>query len=176
MKLDDSVDVLDLGFELVAPGKYNWEIDEGIQLFHNENSGKTSLKIPVFVESVIEGAGTEGGKAVIFVPIETEWGEKQLAALLTMTGLIKKFMEKFGEGFDPLNDENSMNALKLKLPGHIIMGTHEIKADKKGNDQVNFKKLEPSIRGAAKKVESKVKAGKKVASTPAASAEAGTDW
>lgn len=175
MILTDEVSVLDMGFEQVPAGKYNWEIDEGVQLFYNENSGKTSLKIPVIVESVIEGAGTEGGKAVIFVPIETEYGEKQLSGLLTMTGLVHKFMEKFSGGFDPLNDENALNALKLKLPGNIITGTHEIKNDNKGNPQVNFKKLEASIRGAAKKVEGKVKA-KKVVSAPKVDAVDGNDW
>lgn len=173
MQLSDENSSMELGFELVASGEYNWEIDEGIQLNENENSGKKTLWIPLVVESVIEGAGEEGGKAMYFIPIESEFGERQLSTLLTMTGLVHKFMEKFGSDFDPLNDDKSLNALKLKLPGKIVRATHIIKPDKSGTDRINFTKIEASIRGDAKKMEKKA-AGKKAAGKD--SSKGGDDW
>ena len=175
MQLTDEHTIMDLGFELVASGEYNWEIDEGIQLNQNEKSGKKTIWIPLVVESVIEGAGEEGGKAMYFIPIESEFGERQLSTLLTITGLIHKFMDKFGSDFDPLNDDKSLNALKLKLPGKIVKATHIIKADKNGTDRINFTKIEASIRGDAKKMDKK-SAGKTGGDAKKDAKAGGEDW
>ena len=90
MKLENTgSDVIDLDFEVPAPGTSVLEIQEGIRKNYNENSGKTTLLLPFMIDRVVEGPdGNEGLKLNHFVPIETAFGEKQLAGILTITELI----------------------------------------------------------------------------------------
>jgi len=75
------------------------------------------------IDKVVEGPeDNEGKKLSHFVPIETEFGERQLAGILTMVGLIGTFAQKFGATADVTGDA-FINAIKLKLPGKMIKCT-----------------------------------------------------
>jgi len=138
MKVLSGSDSMDLGFQLPQPGTSICVFDEGLQKRTNENSGKTTLQIPMVISQVIEGPQDNVGlKIVHFCPIETEFGEKQLANILHMTGLDKSFAEKFGDEIDP-TDQKIVNALTLKLVGKQVKVKHEIRMDNKGREQVNI--------------------------------------
>lgn len=146
---------IDLGFAVVPSGVYDWEIDEGIELFTNEESGKTSLKIPLLLHTVIEGDGEEGSQAVHFVPIESEFGERQLAAIITLVGLLEYFGKKYKGDVDPINDEIFLEDLALKLPGKIIRAKHEVRKNNKGREVMNFLKFMKATKGKKKPAKKK---------------------
>jgi hypothetical protein len=130
-------DEMDLGFQVPAAGTYAWQIQEGIDKFHNEDSGKTSLMLPMQIIAVIEGElESMNGKATHFIPIETPFGEKQLNTILTITGLIDDFAKHFADASP--TDEKVLGKLKIKLPGKIIKATHEIRKNQKGRENANF--------------------------------------
>ncbi len=137
----DAPKEMDLTFPIVSEGTYIWEIDEGIKLFTNEESGKTSQQIPMLVDQAIEGNEEEAGKkATLFIPIETKWGQDQLCVLLSITGLMPSFIEKFGEDIDVM-DTKFQAMLALKLQGKYIKAIHEIQKDNKGIDRMRFIKI-----------------------------------
>jgi hypothetical protein len=136
------VDHLDLAFEAPQPGVSILQFEEGIQKRTNEKSGKTTLQLPFMIDRVVEGPDENQGKKLShFVPVETEFGEKQLAGILTLTGLIDGFTQKFGEDVD-VNSDQFINALKLKLPGKFIKAHHESRKDQAGKDRANITKFE----------------------------------
>ena len=143
MKLEDQkIDQLDLSYEIAQPGVSVCQFEEGIQKRTNEKSGKTTLQLPFMIDRVVEGPDENQGKKLShFVPVETEFGEKQLAGILTLTGLIDSFTQKFGEDVDVTSDQ-FINALKLKLPGKFIKAHHEVKKDQGGKDRANITKFE----------------------------------
>jgi hypothetical protein len=163
---DTGQDVLELDFETPEKGVSICEIEEGIQLYTNQNSGKTSLRIPMVIDSVEEGPeDNDGLKLSHFCPIETAWGEKQIAGILTIVGLMGAFAKKFGTQVDPTSDQ-FINSLKLKLPGTFIRVHHDVRTDNNGKQRatvVRFEKLKKKI-DAVKSVENKD------------SAEAASDW
>lgn len=55
MRLDTGEDKMELGFQIPEAGKYLFQVSEGIELFTNENSGKTSLKVPTKIVEAIDG-------------------------------------------------------------------------------------------------------------------------
>jgi len=147
---DTGKDVLDLEFEIPEAGVSVLQIQEGIQKRTNENSGKTTLQIPFVIDTVLEGPeSNEGKKLSHFVPIETEYGERMLQGMLTLTGLVNSFADKFGNEIE-VTDDKFINALKLKLPGKFIKGTHEVRKDNSGKDRSNIVKLEKFSKGKAK--------------------------
>jgi hypothetical protein len=143
MKLENTgQDVLDLDFEVPAAGKSVLVIEEGIRKNYNENSGKTTLKIPLMIDSVIEGPeGNQGLKLVHFVPIESTWGERQTGALLVLTNLVDDFAQKFGTEVDITGDE-FIDRLKLKLPGKFVTAIHTTRPDKNGKERANIIRFE----------------------------------
>ena len=143
LKLENTgQDTLELGFEIVQPGVSILQFEEGIQKRTNENSGKTTLQLPLIIDKVIEGSeDNEGRKLSHFVPIETDFGERQLAGILTLTGLVDKMAEKFGPEVEVTND-SFINGLKLKMPGKFIKGYHELRKDMNGKDRTNITKFE----------------------------------
>ena len=174
MKLENTKsDSLDLGYEVPHPGISIMQFEENIQKQTNEKSGKTTLRLPLVIDRVVEGPDdNEGKKLSHFVPIETDFGERQLAAILSLTGLIDGFAQKFGGNVNA-TDEPFLNAVKLKLPGKFIKVTHEVRKDQKGKDQVNIVRFE---RFATSSAPSKADAGKaKAAGKPAQAAEAPMD-
>jgi hypothetical protein len=172
MKLENTgSDVIDLDFEVPAPGTSVLEIQEGIRKNYNENSGKTTLLLPFMIDRVVEGPdGNEGLKLNHFVPIETAFGEKQLAGILTITELIEPFSKKFGADVD-CTDDRFLNALKLKLVGKKLVATHTLRADNNGKERSNIVKFERATNSKRQPVQKEVPAD----SRPAA-ADDGDDW
>jgi hypothetical protein len=149
--IKDTPKSIDLGFQVPEPGTFIWQIQEGIEKFYNENSGKTSLKIPLKVDSVVDGpADPVGQTCAHFIPIETGFGEKQLACLLSITGLMEPFIQKYGAEVDPLDDK-FLAGLKLKLPGKMIQATHEVRENNKGQKNVNFTNFSAIGNASAKR-------------------------
>ena len=88
-----------------------------------------------------------GLKLSHFCPIETAWGEKQMAGILTIVGLMGACIEKFGTQVDS-NSEQFINFLKLKLPGKFVRVHHDVRTDNKGKERatiVRFEKLKKNI-------------------------------
>ena len=152
MKLENTKkDSVDLAFEIPQAGVSILQFQEGIEKRTNEKSGKTTLQLPLVVDRVVEGPEENAGKKLFhFVPIETEFGERQLAGILTITGLIDSFAKKFGKDVD-VNANEFINALKLKLPGKFIKAHHEVSKDQGGKDRASCTKFEKiTNNGAAK--------------------------
>ncbi len=143
MKLENTnQESMDLAFEIAQAGVSVLQFEEGIQKRTNEKSGKTTLQLPFVIDRVIEGPEeNHGRKLAHFVPIETDFGEKQLAGILTLTGLVDSLAQKFGEDVD-VTDDQLINALKLKLPGKFIKAHHEVRKDQQGKDRANITKFE----------------------------------
>lgn len=153
---DTGQDVLELDFENPKKGVSICLIEEGIQLYTNASSGKTSLIIPLVIDSVEEGPeGNVGLQFSYFCPIETTWGEKQMAGILTIVDLMGACVEKFGPQVDSTS-EAFINFLKLKLPGKFIRAHHDVRTDNKGKERakvVRFEKLKKKT-DVVKQVES----------------------
>ena len=168
MKLQNThEDHLDLTFEIPQQGVSIVQVEEGIQKRTNEKSGKTTLQIPLVIDKVVEGPEENQGKKLShFVPIEMEFGERQLAGILTLTGLIDSFAQKFGEDVDITGDQ-FINAVKIKLSGKVLKAHHEVKKDQSGKDRANVTKFEKVGSNAPTK-----------GHTPAAAASGGnqSDW
>jgi len=144
-------DYLDLDFEVPEAGVSILQFEEGIQKRTNEKTCKTTLQLPLVIDSVVEGpAENKGKKMSHFVPIETEFGEKQLAGILTITGLMPGFAKKFGNDVD-VTDDAFINALKLKLPGKLIKVAHEVRKDQGGKDRANVTRFEKLTGGGPSK-------------------------
>ena len=151
MKKDEADGRMEFDFKVPDTGDYRFQIDEGIKLETNKNSGKTSLWIPSKVVECRSGESEEniGLQVTHFVPINSEFGAKQIAHILSITGLFEAFDKKFpGEDVD-IASEDFINALKLKLPGKLIDGGIETK-EKDGKRLANFKYIEKvgSSKGA----------------------------
>jgi hypothetical protein len=149
-------DTVDLSFEIPQAGESILQFVEGIQKRTNENSGKTTLQLPLIIDKVLEGPeSNEGLKLSHFCPIESDWGERQLAGILTLTGLVNSFAGKFGNEVD-VTSEKFINALKLKLPGKFIKCAHEVRKDNSGKDRCNIVKFE-KMNSAGKPAQGKGK-------------------
>ena len=154
----DRRDFLDLNFELPTRGVSILMFEEGIQKRTNEKSGKTTLQLPFVISEVIEGEEDNQGKKLShFVPIETKWGEKQIASLLAMTGLLGKFAEKFNGEVD-VHDDNFIDSLKLKFVGKKIKAHHDVQKDQAGKDRTVIIRFEKVQDGS---LAPKAKAGEK---------------
>ena len=117
MKIATDEDRMELGYQVPEAGKYLFQVSEGIDLFTNENSGKTSLKVPTKILEAIDGAeGSVDLTVTHFIPIETNYGEKQVCSLLTITDLAPAFEKRFADG-TPFMDAKFIDSIKLKLPG-----------------------------------------------------------
>ena len=161
---------LDLDFEVPEAGVSILQFEEGIQKRTNEKTGKTTLQLPMVIDKVGEGPpGNEGKKLSHFVPIETEFGEKQLAGILTITGLMPGFAKKFGGDVD-VTDDTFINALKLKLPGKFIKATHEVRKDQNGKDRANVTRFEKVTSGGSTKPTPAPQSGARVTGS------GGDDW
>jgi len=156
---DNGRDFLDLDFENPEKGISICQIEEGIALYTNESSGKTSLRIPMLIDRAEAGPESNIGlKLSHFCPIETAWGEKQLAGILSITGLMGACVEKFGTQVDSMS-EPLINFLKLKLPGKFLRVHHDVRVDNKGKERatvVRFEKLKKNLDNAKPANSSKV--------------------
>ena len=156
---DTGKDYLDLDFEVPEAGVSILQFEEGIQKRINEKSGKTTLQLPLVIDGVVEGpAENKGKKMSHFVPIETEFGERQLAGILSIAALVAPFAKKFGTDVD-VTEDAFINALKLKLPGKLIKGTHEVRKDQSGKDRVNVTRFEKVTSKAPSKAAAPAESG-----------------
>ena len=172
MKLADTgITSMDLDFQIPEAGVSILQFDEGIQKRTNENSGKTTLQLPLIIDRIVEGPESNAGlKMSHFVPIETEFGEKQLASILSITDLMDPFLKKFGPDVE-VTDDMFVNALKIKLPGKFIKATHEVRKDNSGKDRATITRFEKVGGGGSAKANPPSK--KPVA---AGSGSDGDDW
>jgi hypothetical protein len=138
---------MDLGFQVVPAGTYIWRIAEGIDLLSKEDSEAQSLKIPLIVDQGIDGDETAVGQnAALFINLITKegrpnpFGEKQINTLLTITGLVQKFEDRFPENIEP-TDSEFVDAFRLKLTDKRVKLTHDIRKGDKG-ELMNFRKME----------------------------------
>lgn len=136
-------DRMDFSFKVPDTGDYRFQFDEGIKIEKNEKSGKRSLWLPAKVVECKSGQSEENIDLQVthFVPIETDFGAKQIEHILGITGLFEAFDKKFpGDNVD-MTSEEFINALKLKLPGKLFDGGIETK-EKDGKKLANFKYIE----------------------------------
>ena len=156
MKLENTgVMAMDLEFESPQPGISICMVMDGIEKRTNEKSGKTTLRIPMMIDQVVEGPDTNKDLTLShFVPIETVYGEKQIANLLTMLDLVESFAKRFTGEVD-VTDDTFVNALKLKLSGKFIQVTHDVRKDQNGKERTNIVRLEAVGAGKKKAAKSK---------------------
>jgi hypothetical protein len=142
MKLDTGEDRMDLGYQAPEPGKYLFQVSEGIDLFTNENTGKTTLKVPTKILEAIDGdEGSVDLTVTHFIPIETKYGEKQVSTLLTITGLAPAFEKRFADGTSFM-EAKFIDSIKLKLPDKLFVGEIQVRENNKGQKNANFKSWE----------------------------------
>jgi len=162
MKLQQGETSMDLDFQSPQPGISVCQLSEGIKLFTNQTTSKTSLQIPMEIVEVIDGPKENMGlRLTHFIPIETEFGERQLNNLLTMTGLIQQFSERFSGDIEP-TDEKFITTLSMKLPGKLLKVKHDTRKDNQDKERANIRKVEQY--------------GPKTKPTPTANNNAPEDW
>lgn len=182
MKQSDANARMEFDFKVPDTGDYRFQIDEGIKLETSAASGKTSLWIPAKVVECLGGESEDNIDLQVthFVPVMSDFGAKQIAHILSITGLFEAFDKKFpGEDVD-IASEEFVNALKLKLPGKLFDGGINT-AEKDGKRRANFKYIEKvgANKGAAaggRKSGSKSAAKPATVPPPAAVADDGDDW
>lgn len=136
------------GFQLVPAGTYIWQVDEGIDLITKEDSEVVFLRVPMRVDSVVEGdENAVGLPASYFFTLRdksgnvVEFAEEQLAAFIDYAGLMDELLEKTkGKEIDTTG-EKFLQWAQLKLPGSFIQLTHKIGKDNKGDEQIRFTKI-----------------------------------
>ena len=123
----------DMGYTPPAPGRYVWQISEGMKIADKENGdgvNARSLQIPIEIVQVIEGDAEEGDKATYFINgINTnDMGERRLNELLIWTGQVDEFAKHFkGDVKDLIMDEKFVNKLYLKLLNSTFEATHNFR-------------------------------------------------
>ncbi len=175
MRLEDTKQTyLDLTFEIPQPGVSIVQFEEGITKMTNEKSGKTSLRLPLVIDRVVEGPEDNAGKKLsYFLPIETSFGERQLAGILMITGLLPAFVKNFGEEVNA-QDDKFLNAVKLKLPGKMVIAHHTVRTDNKGKEQSQVTRIEvPDPKGSEV---GKVPGKRSVKSAEPVQQESKEDW
>ena len=137
------------------------QIQEGIDLMGKDDSEVQFLRIPMKVDTPIEGGASEGDDGSIFLTLRSrdgarqEWAEDQLQNILTYLGLMDELAEKVkGDDVDPASD-NFMNWFKLTAPGKFLMATHDIGKDNNGNERVNWRKI-GVVAGKAKPAQASI--------------------
>jgi hypothetical protein len=142
---DDFKDEMEVGFDCPEPGVSIFQIQEGVTEIKKEDSEGISLRIPMLLDTVLEGPDTNHGlTASAFLALvskegnKVEFAETQLNFILFATGLTKEFMNKFPEDIEPFDDK-FLTGLKLKLPGKLIKVAHDTR-EFGGRTQFNVKK------------------------------------
>jgi hypothetical protein len=164
-------DSMEMGFDIPSPGRYIVTIEEGIDKYTNQNTGKTSLQVPFrTLEALDDGDKESEGKTFKnFFAIETPFGEKQVVFLLNATGSAAEFAKKFSDD-TPMTDQKVIDGLKIRLANKSLIITINHQKNQKGNDNVNIIKMEKLKAGSTKKASSKP------AAAPAPAAEEEEGW
>ena len=149
-------DSMDLGFRLPPKGKNIWQIQEGIDLMGKDDSDVQFLRIPMKVDTPIEGGAAEGDDGSIFLTLKSkdgtrqEWAEDQLQNIISYIGLMEQLAEKTkGDDIDPSSDV-FVNWFKLSAPGKFLQCTHDIGKDNNGNERINWRKIGKVTKREAK--------------------------
>jgi len=180
MKLERTEEEMDLGFQTPAAGKYVWIHTDGIDLIENEETGSKNFKFPMMIDSVISGdPNAEGMQIIRFINIvdkngkENQFGFKQVCNLLTISGKIDTYIDKFGD-IEPTS-EKFIRRLQLDIPGLMVVAKHEIRTfNEKQN--VNFLSIGPYKKTKdVKKVVTKVEEAS-TASTKSIPDSDGDEW
>ena len=180
MKLERTEEEMDLGFQTPAAGKYVWIHTDGIDLIENEETGSKNFKFPMMIDSVISGdPNAEGMQIIRFINIvdkngkENQFGFKQVCNLLTISGKIDTYIDKFGD-IEPTS-EKFIRRLQLDIPGLMVVAKHEIRTfNEKQN--VNFLSIGPYKKAKdVKKVVTKVEEAS-TASTKSIPDSDGDEW
>jgi hypothetical protein len=113
--------------------------------------------VPTKILEAIDGdEGSVDLTVIHFIPIETNYGEKQAASLLTITDLAPAFEKRFADGTSFM-EAKFIDSIKLKLPGKLFVGEIEVRENNKGQKNANFKSWE---RHEKKKSQTKFVEGK----------------
>ena len=149
----DIPDSMDLGFELVEPGTYVWQITDNIDLSVNEESGSKSIRIPLIVDTVIKGdtkaVGKQGSMMINVRKKDgdiNDFGERQILVLLKATNTLGYFQEKAGDDDIPPDSDKFVMHLQAKLPGKVIEATHEFR-EYNGKNQMNWTNFKKYSKG-----------------------------
>lgn len=149
-------DEMDLGFPVVPAGRYLWIFEEGIELMKakDEDSKSLGYRFPLIVDQPIDGdKDAEGMKGSWYVNVVKKdgevntFGEKQINAIVSMTGLFAAFSKKFADGV-AIDSDKLATALALKLPGKFLDMTHNIVKGKNDKDQMEFSKFQAYKKGS----------------------------
>lgn len=143
-KLVRSNEDLDLGFQPPEPGTYIWEVLK-LSPFTGPNSGKQMLKLDFQLDCNDDGSPAEvkGARGTHFVPIESEYGERQMNQILNIAGLIDDAISKFHGDID-YTDPRVTDWLSVNLEGKFLTAVHGLREYTKEGElrkSVDFKKF-----------------------------------
>lgn len=105
------------GFKNPTEGIFNVLIGEEIDVFTNENTGKSSLRIPTIV---VDNEEFNGAKITIFCPMDTNLGENRIADVVANAGLANEFEKAFPGDDVSYFDAKVIRKLQVSLPGKPI--------------------------------------------------------
>ncbi|HDL08237.1 MAG TPA: hypothetical protein ENG35_05805 [Desulfobacteraceae bacterium] len=150
---------LNLGFENPAPGTSVCVIGDDIRLLRakdaenwdGEKRGETYI-IPLrIVKALLGGKDNEGMEFRWMINVVKNDGSinkiaiKTFSYVLTHTGLIEKFMEKFADDDMGLNHPKVVRAIQTALPGKKLIVVHILTKSKKTDAEfVNVKTIRPA--------------------------------
>lgn len=147
---------LNLGFENPTPGTSVCVIGDDIRLLRakdaenwdGEKRGETYI-IPLRIIKALEGdKDNEGMEFRWMINVVKNDGSlnkiaiKTISFVLTHTGLIEKFMEKFADDDMGLNHPKVVRAIQMALPGKKLIVVHNLTKSKKTDAEfVNVKTI-----------------------------------
>jgi|GEM_PF-6225463 len=150
---------LNLGFENPAPGTSVCVIGDDIRLLRakdaenwdGEKRGETYI-IPLrIVKALLGGKDNEGMEFRWMINVVKNDGSinkiaiKTFSYVLTHTGLIEKFMEKFADDDMGLNHPKVVRAIQTALPGKKLIVVHILTKSKKTDAEfVDVKTIRPA--------------------------------
>ena len=150
---------LNLGFENPVPGTSLCVIGDDIRLLRakdaenwdGEKRGETYI-IPLrIVKALLGGKDNEGMEFRWMINVVKNDGSinkiaiKTFSYVLTHTGLIEKFMEKFADDDMGLNHPKVVRAIQTALPGKKLIVVHILTKSKKTDAEfVNVKTIRPA--------------------------------
>ncbi len=154
---DTGQEEMDMGFTPVPDGTYVWQIMEDIELGASEDSDAKTFKVPLQVDSIVDGdSDAVGMSANMYINVikkdgdENPAGGKTITNILSRVGLVDSFVKNFKKEFGqkdgslkiPPDNEKFVNALILKLPGNFLRLTHNIQTDENtGRKNTNWTKM-----------------------------------
>ncbi len=133
------------GFTNPEPGWYLMEFVGEFAEKSNENSGKTTLRVPL---KVVDG-DYAGSQQSIFITLnpstegEARANKSKVANILAATGLDEAFEKKFPGDISAL-DAKVLDALKMRIPAKSVMVRLDESKGKDGKTYVNIVEMAPA--------------------------------